>query len=428
MPEEETKLYITKVELPDNGGTFWVKDEEARALIEQGKLHFHRSTNAANTPKGVTWDDDGTLITGTLEANDAEDGIYLVPSKNAASKDIFDEYVRIQEEGGPNYYWEKLGDTDIDFDDLQKLVKTVTISGSTANVLGAGATFRDPQQTVSITAPTVSVVQSIDPKSTKLVTTNIKPAGDNITVSVVSSITNYSATYVTFNPDVTAHYVTATSHDVSYVKATDAPASRITKTTPVTFTPVAGQVAACDISYDASAAASDLNKVVYRTYVENETLKFGRAAVTHASVATAATQNITAVSSITYTAVSASYITSNTTYSVDKVTLTPRTVPQIAGASTHSLSAVTTEQKVLTEAPADTMVVATGAVSTNGAGAVVVTSVTATSGSAVTSVSGTVPTHNITVTNKDQKTVVTSVTTTATKVDNTTQTSTYPNN
>lgn len=426
MPEnEETKLYISKVELPDNGGTFYIKDEEARAAMG---LHFVRSTNAGNTPKGVTWDDDGTLITGTLEADDAQDAIYLVPSKNGVGKDVFDEYVRVLEDGAVNYFWEKLGDTDIDFDDLQKLVKTVTVSGTSANVLGAGATFQAPQQTVSVTAPTASVVQSVSPTSTKLVTANIKPAGADVTVSVVSSVTNYSATYVTFNPDVTAHYVTATSHNVSYIEATNTSASRITSSPSVTFTPVAGQVAACDISYDASAAASDLNKVVYRTYVENETLKFGRAAVTHASVATAATQSITAVQSISYSAISASYITSNVTHSVDSVSLTARTVPQIAGAVTHSVSAVATEQKVLTEPAADTVAVATGAVSTNGAGAVVVTGVTSTPTNVVASVTGTVPSHNITVTNKDQKTAVTSVTTTATKVDSTTQTSTYPNN
>lgn len=428
MPtNEETKLYITKVELPDNGGTFYIKDEEARAAMG---LHFLRCTTAANTPEGVTWDDDGTLVTGTLDANseDAKDAIYLVPSKKAMGKDVFDEYVRVLEDGAVSYYWEKLGDTDIDFDDLQKLVKTVTISGNTANALGAGATFQAPQQTVSVTAPTASMVKSVTPSNSKLVTTSIKPAGADVTVSVVSSITNYSATYVTFNPDVTAHYVTATSHDVSYIEATNTTASRITNSPSVTFTPVAGQVGACDISYDASAAASDLNKVVYRTYVENETLKFGRAAVTHASVATAATQSVTAVHSISYSAISASYITSNVTHSVDHVTLTARTVPQIAGTSTHSVSAITTAQKVLTEGASDAVVVATGAVSTNGAGAVVVTSVTSSAANAVTSVSGTVPTHNITVTNKDQKTVLTQVTTTATKVDNTTQTSTYPNN
>ena len=87
---------ISKITLP-SGTTYDLKDATARQMISQG-ITFVRSTNAANTPKDVTWDDDGTTITGTLVASASTKGyFYLVPSTNAAGHDIWDEYVTVEQ-------------------------------------------------------------------------------------------------------------------------------------------------------------------------------------------------------------------------------------------------------------------------------------------------------------------------------------------
>ena len=95
MPE--TKIYISKITLPD-GNTYELKDLEARSLIADlaaGSLAFVKSTDAASTPYGIQWDDDGTIITGTLVASaDTKGKIYLVPTEHTGATDIFDEYGR----------------------------------------------------------------------------------------------------------------------------------------------------------------------------------------------------------------------------------------------------------------------------------------------------------------------------------------------
>ena len=80
---------ISKIKIGNT--TYDIKDAVAR----KGGLVFHLATNAANTPQGVTWDDDGTTITGTLTAWDGTQprtGIYLVKSLNGTG-DTYDEYV-----------------------------------------------------------------------------------------------------------------------------------------------------------------------------------------------------------------------------------------------------------------------------------------------------------------------------------------------
>ena len=82
---------ISRITLP-NGQTYDIKDSVARSAIAQG-ISFHIATNASNTPAGVTWDDDGTIITGTLVASADTTGFYLVPAKNASGKDIYSLYL-----------------------------------------------------------------------------------------------------------------------------------------------------------------------------------------------------------------------------------------------------------------------------------------------------------------------------------------------
>ena len=83
---------LTQLELP-SGSTYDLVDAGARDLIAAiNNWDYVISTNASNTPKGITWYDGSTLITGTLVASKSTMyKIYLVPSENG-DDDVFDEY------------------------------------------------------------------------------------------------------------------------------------------------------------------------------------------------------------------------------------------------------------------------------------------------------------------------------------------------
>ena len=136
---------ISKIKLL-SGNVYNIKDEEARRLIAQG-ISLVKVSNASDTPYGVTWDDDGTTITGTLVASaDTKGKFYLVPAVTADNKDIFAEYVTV-EGASSTYSWEKFGTTDIDLSSLGDLAYKDTASGNFT-----------PQGSVS--APTVTVTPS----------------------------------------------------------------------------------------------------------------------------------------------------------------------------------------------------------------------------------------------------------------------------
>ena len=89
------------------------------------------STDAASTPYGVTWDDGGTTITGTLVASaSTEYKIYLVPITSNSNN--YDEYITVKV--GSTYSWEKFGS--IGLPDLDNYVKNKSgHSGGTAGDL-----------------------------------------------------------------------------------------------------------------------------------------------------------------------------------------------------------------------------------------------------------------------------------------------------
>lgn len=70
-------------------------------------------STATDTPAGVTFTPKGssTPVTGTLAANNAVKGIYLVYHDHGG-KDSYDEYIAAGPEGSK--FWEKMGNTDID--------------------------------------------------------------------------------------------------------------------------------------------------------------------------------------------------------------------------------------------------------------------------------------------------------------------------
>lgn len=82
------------------------------------------SSDAATTPAGVTWDDQGTTVTGTLVASATTmHKIYLVPT-DGTTPNVYREYITLH--NGNAYSWEKIGDTEVD---LTGYAKSVTVNG-----------------------------------------------------------------------------------------------------------------------------------------------------------------------------------------------------------------------------------------------------------------------------------------------------------
>jgi len=115
-----------------NGTTYDIEDRAARQAAAAG-LQLVKCTQASDTPQGVKWMDGSTEITGTLAASSSTTGkFYLVPAKNEESKDIFSEYITVVSgtSGSETYSWEKIGDTEINFDALGALAYKDSASGT----------------------------------------------------------------------------------------------------------------------------------------------------------------------------------------------------------------------------------------------------------------------------------------------------------
>lgn len=418
------KQYISKITLP--AGTYHIKDQEARDLIARGQLHFVLAVDAATTPQGVVWDDEGTTVTGTLPpyVTDTsttpatyypQSGIYLVPSVNTLGKDIYDEYVAVQKSntGVPatDYAWEKLGDTDIALDVLGDLVTNVTLTSSTDNVLGERTTFVDPLVTANVSLSTANFVNSVSDSTQKLVTTSIKPAGDDKTVTVIDSSAPVSVSYVVPGDPVTAHAVSADPRTATNTVYTAVSASAITSVPTISVVPAVDNGEATKVTWPNGVT----KQVAYAATVSDETLTLSFTTAAQASIAKVGTAT-NVVSGVSYTAVDASRITSNIAVTADKVTLTPREVPVLT-ITQGTATAVSTKSTTLVAPPSANVNVATGALATNGAGASVVTGITSTVAAAVTGVTATVPSHNITVGTNDIVGAVTATTITVTHYD-----------
>lgn len=182
---------ISKITLP-SGTTYNIKDEVARQAAGAG-VSFVVATDAASTPKDVTWDDDGTTITGTLEPSDSTAGaFYLVPATTSGGKDIYAEYITLKD--GNTYSWEKIGTTDIDLSNLGDLAYKDNATGNyTPEGTVSQPSFTGTSGNVSVTGtPSGSI-------SVGSGTTNYTPAG------------NVSAPTITVTPSTTTGYVAASA-------------------------------------------------------------------------------------------------------------------------------------------------------------------------------------------------------------------------
>ena len=199
---------ISKITLP-SGNTYNIKDEVARQMASAG-VTFTISTSAANTPKDVTWDNNGTTITGTLVASASTTGVfYLVKATTQGGKDIYAEYVTVK--NGNAYSWEKIGTTDIDLSDLGALAYKDNVS---TNVKPEGTvsqpTFTGNAMTSTgdfVPDGTVSKPTFTGTEGTVSVTGT--PAG---TISVGTGSANYTPAGTVSTPTITVTPSTATKY------------------------------------------------------------------------------------------------------------------------------------------------------------------------------------------------------------------------
>ena len=383
--------YISQIQVGNT--TYEIKDSVARDLA----LKYILSTNAATTPEGVTWDDEGTTITGTLVASAQTKGIYLVPSTTAVGKNVYDEYVTVTHDGAtPTYSWEKLGSTEVS---LTGLVTEVTLSkGSGDQVLGEATTFTNAASSVTFTGGTTDTfVKSYPGATSKLVKGSI--TGVNGSASVIGIKTNTA---------VTASKVTAaTSKTASKVTTAIATATNTTlgtaKTASKATAGTAKNVATTDTAVSFNAFGSALTDVVYNMTVSNETLSFSTASTTSKSI-TPAKANGT-ITPYTFTDVSVPNITANDTVSFNAVdTATDVTITQFTAEDVEASKVVSESAVTLAKPAASASTFATGDLSATGTGDSVMTGLgTATTGSAVTGVgTGTAAAQTITVGTNDK--------------------------
>lgn len=215
VPESRYSRYVEVIK-SDDGNDYGIYDYEARRAIESivGGLTFVKSTDAASTPQGVVWDNGGTAVTGTLIASaSTADKIYLVPATTTSGKDIFAEYITVLDGGA--YSWEKLGDTEIDFDSLGDLAwkDNVSLNKMTVQVLTnasipTGTTWTQTPTKVTLDSDAFDATTTTDTFVKTISTTNgaaITGLGTPTTDNAIKSITPTTGTFVTgVTPSTTA--------------------------------------------------------------------------------------------------------------------------------------------------------------------------------------------------------------------------------
>lgn len=202
---------IEKITLP-SGNSYWIADREIRDVVDTlsqtiaGGVSYNIGWDGSsapvvgNIPAGVEVEYEGQTYTGTLTANNATPGaFYLVKSSTQTDMDVYDEYVPVGEAGSKT--WELIGNTQADLSDL---VTAVSLTKQTDTVIGTDATFTVTQPTIAITTDTTSGTGKVQ------VVTGISSAsasGDEVTavtgLGTPSTDTFLKGVKVTTQPTVT---------------------------------------------------------------------------------------------------------------------------------------------------------------------------------------------------------------------------------
>ena len=356
---------ISKIVLP-SGNEYDIKDAVARQAIAGGigfmivwtQTDWASSTapdaaKLATIPKDVTvhYNSGASTATGTLVAGESTIGnFYLIYSTTQiGSKDMYNEYVTVSSGG---YFWEKIGDTEVD---LTGVVTDVSINstGHTDTVIGTDSTF-------TITQPTVGLETGAT-------------AGTGV-ISVATGITSVTDPSVTLSEES----ATATGR-VGYVKSVS--------TTKLSASASGGAVSASGDSVTALTGLGTPSTTSAASSVTPTTKKLATTTITGVSGSTAITpvesrtSQTTADGTGTESTNNADWLkglsVTGETLTIGAATLDTQTTYS-AGAPRASLNVPT--------AASSTTTVATGSTTTTGSGADVVTDVSV--GDTVTVVTG----------------------------------------
>lgn len=227
---------ISKIQLPGNPGNVYdIKDAVARQMISGGISFIivwtatdFASTTApaaaklATIPAGaeVAYNNGASTATGTLTASaDTKAKFYLIYSKTQVGDiDNFNEYVTV--ENGSEYFWEKIGDTQID---LSNVVTGVSLSKQTDTVIGTDATFTITQPTITLAEDSSTGVTFVRGGTTKYMKatasgTAVTPSTTNLKATASGTVVgaNGTAAAVTGYPNTTTDtFVKSVSADTT---------------------------------------------------------------------------------------------------------------------------------------------------------------------------------------------------------------------
>lgn len=298
---------ISKITLP-SGTTYDIKDQVAREAIAGGVSFIIAWDGAstpvpANIPAGVKVTYNDVEYTGTLSAETtgsgthAQTGAFYFVKSGTQPNDFYSEYVPVGTEGSK--YWEKLGDTQIDLSDV---VTDVSLSKQTATVIGSSATF-------TVTQPTIGLALG------NTETTGSVPVASNVSVTTTKVKATASGTAVTASGDnVTALTGLGTPTTQNAVKSVSPTTKKLAITTVTgvsgSTTPNVIQGRTSQTTADGSGTASTTNTDWLKGIsVANETLTIGAATMdtqtTYSANAPASITIPTAASSATTVATGA---------------------------------------------------------------------------------------------------------------------------
>ena len=371
---------IDRITLP-SGNTYYIADREIRDVVDTlsqaiaGGVSFviaWDGTSApvvANIPAGVVVTYEGTDYTGTLSTSSAQAGaFYLVKSatQSGGALDKYDEYVPVGAEGSK--VWEKIGDTQID---LTNVVTGVSLTKQTDTVIGTDATFTITQPTVALATDTTSGTGKVQ-VATGI--TSVSASGDSVTavtgLGTPSTDTFLKSVKVTSDPTIslTANTATGTGR-ITYVQSQGA-----AQTTKISASASGGAVSA---SGDSVTAITGLGTPTTQSAVKSvspTTKKLATTTVTGvsgsviASKAAAGTSQTTATGAGTSSSTNTDWLkgvsVSNGVLTIGAATMDTQTTTQF------TFSDVT-----VPKAATNATTVATGATTTTGSGADIVTDV-----------------------------------------------------
>ena len=196
----ENSPLVSKITFP-SGNTYYIKDDEARYVIEEIIANCPTTTDMYNAIQEAMVG--GFQVVNSLPTASANTmgRIYLVPGQSGSGQNTKIEYVTIRSGSDPNYTysWEELGTTELDLSNLGTLAykDTVTLNkGDGDQVLGESTSFTAGSSSVTFSGGTTdkclgsdaTFTTTVTPTTSKLSTTTVP----NVTAAGSASTWNFA--------------------------------------------------------------------------------------------------------------------------------------------------------------------------------------------------------------------------------------------